>query len=92
MDTNDKDAENGDEFNDNNDDDDATSTLMMNAIMIKTTVIMIVIATVRLEYEDDYEYQFSVLSTRCTFVGRQFLKCACSELKTCTCSRPRTPF
>ena len=50
-----------------------------------------IIATFRLQYEDDYEYEFSVLSTRCRFKGRNFSKCACSELKTRTRSRPRTP-
>ena len=36
----------------------------------------------RLQYEDDYEYEyeFSVLSTRFRFDGRKFSKCACSEL------------
>ena len=50
-----------------------------------------VLATFRLEYEYDYEYEFSVLSTRCRFKGRNFSKGACSELKTRTSSRPRTP-
>ena len=45
----------------------------------------------RLQYEDDYEYEFSVLSTRSRFKGRTFSKCACSELKTRTRGRPRTP-
>ena len=49
------------------------------------------LATFRLQYEDDYEYEFSVLSTRFRFGGRKFSKCACSELKTRTRSRPRTP-
>ena len=49
------------------------------------------LATFRSEYEYDYEYEFSVLSTRCRFKGRNFSKCACSELKTRTPSRPRTP-
>ena len=49
------------------------------------------IATFRLQYEDDYEYEFSVLSTRFWFGGRKFSKCACSELKTRARSRPRTP-
>ena len=48
------------------------------------------IASFRLQYEDDYEYEFSVLSTRFRFGGRKFSKCACSELKTRTRSRPRT--
>ena len=51
----------------------------------------LILATFRLQYEDDYEYEFSVLSTRFRFGGRKFSKCACSELKTRTRSRPRTP-
>ena len=47
-------------------------------------------ATFRLQYEDDDEYEFYVLSTRFRFGGRNFSKCACSELKTRTRSRPRT--
>ena len=38
-------------------------------------------ATFRLQYENDYEYDFSVLSTRCRFGGRKMSKCACSNLK-----------
>ena len=49
------------------------------------------LATFRLQYEDDYEYEFSVLSTRFKFEGRKLSKCACSELETRTRSRPRTP-
>ena len=48
------------------------------------------LATFRLQYEDDYQYEFSVLSTRFRFGGRRLLKCACSELKTRTRSRPRS--
>ena len=51
---------------------------------------MQVLATFRLQYEDDYEYVFSVLSTRFKFGGRKFSKRACSELKTRTHRRPRT--
>ena len=47
--------------------------------------------TFRLQYEDDYEYNFSVLSTRCRFGGQKISKCACSELKTQTRSHSRTP-
>ena len=39
------------------------------------------LATFRLQYEDEYEYEFSVLSTRFRFGGRKFSKCACSEFK-----------
>ena len=47
------------------------------------------LGTFRLEDEDDYEYQFSVLSTRTSKnVGLQTL-CACSVRK--TRSRPRLP-
>ena len=49
------------------------------------------LATFRLQYEDDYEYDFSVLSTRCRFGGRKISKCACSELKARTRSRSCTP-
>ena len=50
-----------------------------------------ILATFRLQYEDDYEYEFSVLSTRFRFGWRKLSKSACSELKTRTRSRPRTP-
>ena len=49
------------------------------------------LGTFRSEGEDDYEYEFSVLSMRITFGGRHFSKCACSEQKTRTRSRPRPP-
>ena len=52
--------------------------------------ICIIIATFRLECEDDNEYEFSVLNKRLGFGGRKFSKSACSELKTRNCSRPRT--
>ena len=45
----------------------------------------------RSEYEYDYGYEFSVVSTRIGFRGRHFSKCACSERKTRTRSRTRTP-
>ena len=49
------------------------------------------IGAIRLEDEGDYEYEFSVLSTRTSKnVGLQTL-CACSVLKTRTRSRPRLP-
>ena len=47
--------------------------------------------TFRLQYEDGYEYELSVLSMRFRFGGREFSKCACSELKTRTRIRPHTP-
>ena len=46
--------------------------------------LLMLIATFRLQYEDDYEYDFSVLSTRFRFGGRKLSKCACSEFKTRT--------
>ena len=49
------------------------------------------LATFRLQYEDDYQYEFSVLSTGFRLGGRKFSKCACSELKTSTRSHPGTP-
>ena len=51
----------------------------------------VILATFRLEYEDDYEYEFSVLSMRFRSGGQKFSNCACSELETRTRSRPRTP-
>ena len=49
------------------------------------------LGTFRSEEEDDYEYEFSVLSMRTSKnVGLQTL-CACSVLKTGTRSRPRPP-
>ena len=51
----------------------------------------ITIGTFRSEDEDDYEYEFSVLSMRIRFGGRHFSKCASSEKKTRTGSRPRPP-
>ena len=41
--------------------------------------------------EDENDYEFSVLSTRIRFGGRHFSKCACSEQKTRTRSRPHPP-
>ena len=45
---------------------------------------LLLIGTFRSEGEDDYEYEFSVLSMRIRFEARQFSKCACSEQKTGT--------
>ena len=39
-----------------------------------------IIATFRLEYEDDYEYEVTVLSMRFRLAGRKFSKCECSVL------------
>ena len=50
-----------------------------------------ILATFRLENDDDYEYKFSVLSTRSLKnVGLQTM-CACLVWKTRTRSRPRPP-
>ena len=49
------------------------------------------LGTFRSEDEDDYEYEFSILSMRIRFRGRHFSKCAYSEQKTRTRSRPRAP-
>ena len=51
----------------------------------------LLLGTFRSEDEDDYEYEFSVLSTRIRFGGRHFSKYACSEQKTRTGSRPSPP-
>ena len=45
----------------------------------------------RLEDEDEYQYEFSVLSMRIRFEDRQFSKCACSEQTPRTRSRPCPP-
>ena len=50
-----------------------------------------IIETLRSEDEDDYEYEFSVLSMHIRFGGLHFSKCACSEKKTRTRSRLRPP-
>ena len=41
--------------------------------------------------EDEYEYEFSMLSMRIRFGGRHFSKCVCSEQKTRNHSHPRPP-
>ena len=61
------------------------------AAIVTQVTIIVTIGTFRLQYEDDYEYEFSVLRMRFRFGGRKFSKYACSELKTRTRSRPRTP-
>ena len=38
---------------------------------------MAVLATFRLEYEDDYEYEFTVPSMRFRLAEGRFAKCAC---------------
>ena len=60
------------------------------AFFFAVAVVLVKLATFGLQYEDDYEYEFSVLSMRFRFGGRKLWKCACSELKTRTRSRPRT--
>ena len=49
------------------------------------------IGTFRSEDEDNYEFEFSVVNMRIRFGGRHFSKCACSEQKTRTRSRPSPP-
>ena len=75
-----------------------TKTFLIILIIIIIIIIIInsyssspngVLWTFRSEDEDDYEYEFSVLSMRIRFGGRHFRKCACSEQKTRTHSRPR---
>ena len=51
----------------------------------------LILGTFRSEDEDDYEYEFSILSMRIRFGGRHFSKCTCSDQKTRTLSRPRSP-
>ena len=41
--------------------------------------------------KDNSEFEFSVLSMRIRFGGRHFSKCACSERKTRSRTRPRDP-
>ena len=42
--------------------------------------IITMIATFRLEYEDDYEYEVTILSMRFRLAGPKFSKCPCSVL------------
>ena len=60
--------------------DDIRERFTISVIVGKMHCRAFLIATFRLQYEDDYEYEFSVLSTRFRFDGRKFSKCACSEL------------
>ena len=55
------------------------------------SAIQNILGTFRSDDDDDYEYEFSVLSMRIRFGGRHFSKCACSEQKTRTRSRPGPP-
>ena len=57
----------------------------------KTKAALKTIATFRLEYEDDYEYEFTVLRMHFRLAGQKFSTCACSEFCPRTRSRPRTP-
>ena len=63
----------------------------VNLASSRDYIIMVLLGTFRSEDEDDYEYEFSVLSMRIMFGGRYFSKCACSEQKTRTRSRSRPP-
>ena len=49
------------------------------------------LGTFRSEDEDEYQHEFSVLRMCIRFEDRHFSKCACSEQKTRTRSRPRLP-
>ena len=51
-----------------------------NSLSVFRDVPVIIIATFRLEYEGDYEYEVTVLSVRFRLAGRKFSKCACSVL------------
>lgn len=67
---------------------------MSNLILFQLVVVAVVtteliVATFGLEDKDDYDYEFSILSTRFMFVGPNFL-CACSKHKVRTCSCPCT--
>ena len=53
--------------------------------------VVMILGTFRSEDEDDYEYEFSVLSTRTSKNVDPETLCACSVWKTCTRSRPRPP-
>ena len=44
--------------------------------------VEMIIGTFRSQDEDEYQYEFSVLSIRIRFGDRHFSKCACSEQKT----------
>ena len=51
-----------------------------NLDWISLNVVPIKSATFRLEYKDDYKYEFSALSTYFRFLGWKFSSCTCSEL------------
>jgi len=61
----------------------------VNCRFLFISLPLLLLANFKLQYEDDYKYEFSVLSSRFRFGGRKFSKCACSELN--TRSRSRTP-
>ena len=69
----------------------ATWNCLFVSITSNTPVVVVdlKLATFRLEYEDDYVYEFTVLSMRFSLAGRKVLKCTCSELCPRTRSRPR---
>lgn len=53
---------------------------MSNLILFQLVVVAVVtteliVATFGLEYKDDYDYEFSILSTRFMFLGRNFFVC-----------------
>ena len=59
--------------------------------VLKLSIMMVKVGDTIGTFRSEYEYEFSVLSTRISFRGRHFSKCACSERKTRTRSRTRTP-
>ena len=67
---------------------------MFSDVAVAVAVVVFLnslIGTFKSEDEDDYEYEFSVLSMHSSKnVGLQTL-CACSVRKTCTGTRPRPP-
>ena len=59
---------------------------MSNLILFQLVVVAVVtteliVATFALDYKDDYDYEFSILSMRFMFVGRKCF-CACSKQST----------
>ena len=51
-----------------------------NSYSKSRSLLMLTLGTLRSENEDDYEYEFSILSMRIRFGGQHFSKCACSDI------------
>ena len=66
-----------------------SNLILFQLVVVAVVTTKLIVATFGLEYKDDYDYEFCILSTRFMFVGRNFL-CACSKHKERTCSRPCT--